>query len=105
MELNGMTGYSSHPQSEAASLMRLHIHNRFLPQWVHRIANGVMASLGFAFVGAFGASHLASDSFLWKVCLALLYASPMGLLASCADPAKFTLVEGVAGEDGYDELV
>jgi hypothetical protein len=64
-----------------------------------------MASLGLASVGASGVSYLAGDSLLWRACLALLYASPAGLLASCADPARFTLVEGVAGEDGYDELV
>jgi hypothetical protein len=81
------------------------IHNRYLPQSVHRIANGVMASLVLACAGAFGASHLSCDSFLGTACLALLWASPLGLLASCFDPAKFSLVEGVAGEDGYDELV
>jgi hypothetical protein len=88
--------------SEAESMARL--HNRYLPQWVHRIANGLMASMGIALVGALGASTLACDSFLWKACFALLCASPAGLLLSCADPAKITLVEGIAGEDGYDEL-
>jgi hypothetical protein len=35
----------------------------------------------------------------------LLYAAPAGMLALLLNPARFTLAEGVAGEDGYDELV
>ncbi len=83
----------------------MRIHNRYLPPWAHRLANGVTASLALATAGAFGAGHLGCDSSPGKACLALLYASPAGLFASCADPARFSLVEGVAGEDGYDELV
>ncbi len=83
----------------------MRLHNRYLPQWGHRIANGVMASLCLTFIGALGVSNLAGESLLWRACLVLLYASPAGLLASCADPARFTLVEGIAWEDGYDELV
>jgi hypothetical protein len=63
-----------------------------------------MAFAGLALAGSLGASNLPCDSFPWKASVALLCASPAGLLASCADPAKFTLVEGIAGEDGYDEL-
>ena len=62
----------------------MRIHNRYLPQCVHRIANGVMTSLFLACAGAFGAGHLACDSFLGTACLALLCTSPLGLLASCA---------------------
>ncbi len=80
------------------------VYNRYLPQWVHRIANGVMASLALALSGAFGTGQLACDTFFGKVCLTLLYASPAGLLVSCVDPTKFSLVEGIAGDDGYDEL-
>jgi hypothetical protein len=88
---------------QTESMLRL--HNRCLTQWVHRIANGVMASLLLAFAGACGTTTLACDSLPWKVSVVLLYASPTGMLASLLNPSKFTLVEGIAGEDGYDELV
>lgn len=81
----------------------LQLHNRYLPQWVHRIANGVMASLLLALAGAWGTTALTCHSLSWKVSLVLFYASPIGLPASLLSPNKFTLVEGIAGEDGYDE--
>jgi hypothetical protein len=83
----------------------LRLHNRYLPHWAHRIANGVMASLLLALTGAWLTSTLDSDSLPWKMSLVLLYASPTGLLASLLSPSRFTLVEGIVGEDGYDELV
>lgn len=83
----------------------LRLHNRYLPQWVHRIANGVIASLLLALAGAWGTTALAPGSFPWKLFFIALYASPIGLLASLLNPGRFTLVEGIAGEDGYDELV
>jgi hypothetical protein len=82
----------------------LRLHNGYLPQWAHRVANGVMASLFLALTGAWFTSTLASDSLPWRIALVLLYASPTGLLASLLNPNKFTLVEGIAGKEGYDEL-
>jgi hypothetical protein len=80
------------------------LHNRDLPQWAHRVANGVMASLFLALVGVWLTNTFASDSLPWRIALVVLYASPDGLVASLLNPSKFTLVEGIAGEDGYDEL-
>jgi hypothetical protein len=44
-------------------------------------------------------------SFVGKSSVVLLYASPTGLLASLLNRSRFTLVEGIAGEDGCYELV
>jgi hypothetical protein len=71
---------------------------------MHRIANGVMASLLLAGAAAWLTTTLAVGSLPWRVSLVLLYFSPTGLLASLLNPSRFTLVEGVAGGDGYDEL-
>jgi hypothetical protein len=74
----------------------------YLPQWAHRIANGVVASLLLALVGVWGTSALAAGSLPWKVFAVVLYVSPTGVLVSLLNPARFTLVEGIGGEDGYD---
>ena len=63
-----------------------------------------MASLLLALAGAWGTTTLTGDSLFWKVSLVLFHAAPIGLLASLLSPDKSTLVEGIAGEDGYDEL-
>ena len=83
----------------------MRLHNRYLPRWAHRIANGVVASMLLALAGVVGTTTLAPGSLPWRVFAVVLYASPTGLLASLLNPARFTLVEGIAGEDGYDELV
>jgi hypothetical protein len=75
------------------------LHNGYLPQWAHRVANGVMASLFLALAGAWLTSTLSSDSLAWRLALVLLYTSPTGSLASLLNPDKFTLVEGIAGEE------
>jgi hypothetical protein len=84
----------------------MRIHNRHLPPWIHCIANGVMAALGLALVGSVGSGFVPGGSLAWKAAiLLLLFSAPMGVLvALLVDPRKFSLVEGVAGDDGYDEL-
>jgi hypothetical protein len=83
----------------------MRIHNRYLPQWTHRIANGVMEALLLALFAVSGAQFVPAGSPLWKAAILLLWLSaPVGLLVSLLDPRKFSLVEGVAGDVGYDEL-
>jgi hypothetical protein len=84
----------------------MRIHNRYLPPGIHRIANGVMAALGLALVGSVGSGFVPGGSLPWKAAVLLfMLSAPIGLLiALLIDPRKFSLVEGVAGEDGYDEL-
>jgi hypothetical protein len=81
------------------------IHNRYLPTWVHRLANGVLAFLGAASAGTSGILSFRDGSFLEAVSGWLLLLSPaVGVLFALLDPKRVSLVEGLAGEAGYDEL-
>lgn len=75
------------------------LNNCYLPDWVHRLANGVMAGLLSLLalvvaVGAFG----APPDMLWV-------APTLALGALALDPRRFTLVEGCAGDLGHDQLL
>jgi hypothetical protein len=79
------------------------IHNRYLPLWLHRVCNGV---LGTAVLLGIGSIWFGEPSGNWKQVLSgcLIWSSiPVGItLATMA--RRFSIVEGVAGGDGYDEL-
>lgn len=84
--------------------VRVHmIHNRYLPAWLHRCCNGlfgIVACLGIASLG-FGS---APGSWLQVGSLWLIYASlPVGAVLFFVAP-RFSIVEGLAGGEGYDEL-
>jgi len=75
------------------------LHNRYLPDWVHRLTNGVIGGL---------------LSLLALVVAVRALGAPLGVLwvtlpvvACCAafNPRRFSLVEGCAGDLGYDELL
>jgi hypothetical protein len=66
--------------------------------------NGLMTTMLVAAAGTFPALVLTPR--LWWCCLLLASASPVvGILVAFFAPAHFSLVRGVAGGDGYDELV
>jgi hypothetical protein len=79
------------------------IHNRYLPIWLHRLCNGLFGAVSFISIGSvwFGEpagswEHFISSSLIWA-------SVPVGIvLAQIA--RRFSIVEGVAGGDGYDEL-
>jgi len=82
------------------------IHNRFLPAWAHRVANGVVAAailVGFAVVGLtlFDSASTVAAASWWCLRAAL----PIGVLALFLNPNRISLVRGIGGEVGYDELV
>ena len=79
------------------------IHNCYLPRWLHRVCNGVfgvgvclgLASLGF---------RASPDSWLYIGSRWLVYASvPIGAVLVCVAP-RFSIVEGLGGGEGYDDL-
>lgn len=83
----------------------MRIHNRFLPEWMHRVANGVLGVLLAATAGASGYLWFAPDSIGEGLSGWFLLLSPVvGLLLVIVNPARFSLVDGIAGEMGYDEL-
>ena len=81
------------------------IHNRYLPGWAHRLANGVVAAailVGFAVIGL---TLVDPAGKLANLCWWFLKAAaPVGFLVLFLNPKRFSLVRGVGGEVGYDEL-
>lgn len=75
------------------------LHNRYLPDWLHRAANGIFGS-GLSSLVAIAAMRILGAP-LWILWLVL----PVALLCTVLDPRRFSLVEGCAGDIGYDELL
>jgi hypothetical protein len=81
------------------------IHNRFLSETMHRIFNGIMAAVFSVSIGAWGWKHFGFHSIIGPVFQWLIYLSvPIGILFLFMNPKHHSLVEGVGGENGYDEL-
>jgi hypothetical protein len=81
------------------------IHNRHLPNWAHRVANAVLGLLGCASAGAAGFAFFREGSVQEQVAGWLLWLSPVaGVLLAALNPRRISLVEGLAGDAGYDEL-
>jgi hypothetical protein len=79
------------------------IHNRCLPMWLHRLCSAVFGAAVFAAVGSVWFAeppgswrHIISRCFLWG-------SVPAGIVLACI-AHRFSIVEGVAGGEGYDEL-
>jgi hypothetical protein len=75
------------------------LHNRYLPGWAHRLANGLLG--GFQALIALVAVVPLVGAPLGVLWLAL----PMAVCCMALDPGRFSLVEGCAGDLGYDELL
>ena len=79
------------------------IHNRYLPQWLHRVCNGVFGAALLIGVGSIWIGEPA-DSWRRTLALCLMWASiPVGIILALV-ARRFSIVQGVAGGDGYDEL-
>jgi hypothetical protein len=75
---------------------------RYLPLWLHRAFNGLFAA---ALLAGFGMYWLGEPAGSWRhvVSVCLLWLSvPVGLIFA-AITRRFSIVEGVAGEVGYEE--
>jgi len=73
--------------------------NCYLPDWLHRLANGA--------IGA-GLSSLAALAGVWVFGVplwALWFVLPAVFVCAALDPRRFSLVEGCAGDLGYDGLL
>ena len=78
--------------------------NRYLPQLVHRVACGVMGTSVIATIACVGMRYLESDSRWHAMAKALLWSSvPVGIFLSYI-ANRFSIVEGCAGDAGYDDL-
>ena len=83
--------------------MRPFIHNHYLPQWLHRITCGGFVAVVLALLGL---NWLSQPSGSWRhiVSLCLLISSvPVGIAFACV-AHRFSIVEGLAGDVGYEDL-
>lgn len=79
------------------------IHNCYLPSWLHRVCNGV---LGAALVLGVGSIWVGEPAGSWQHVLSrcLIWSSiPTGICLALV-ARRFSIVEGVAGGEGYDGL-
>jgi len=83
--------------------MRPFIRNHYLPLWLHRVvcgifATAVLALLGMAYIGK------ADGSWRYLIALFLIALSiPAGIFCACM-AHRFSIVEGLAGSAGYEDL-
>ncbi|HXR04970.1 MAG TPA: hypothetical protein VN836_09725 [Verrucomicrobiae bacterium] len=79
------------------------IHNRYLPLWLHRVCNGAFAT---ALLAGFGSIWYGEPAGTWRhlVSQCLIWSSiPAGIVLALV-AHRFSIVDGVAGGEGYDEL-
>jgi hypothetical protein len=79
------------------------IHNRHLPMWLHRACCGV---LGTVFLAGLGSIWFGEPPGNWRylVSRCLFWGSvPLGIVLACI-AHRFSIVQGLAGGEGYDEL-
>jgi len=79
------------------------IHNRYLPLWLHRVCNGVF---GAALLLGIGSIWFGEPAGSWRHFLSrcLIWSSiPVGIILALF-ARRFSIVQGVAGGEGYDEL-
>jgi hypothetical protein len=81
------------------------VHNRYVSRLVHRIFNGILGAALTASAGVGGLHVFDMTSALWNLSWWILYAAPIVLIAlPFLNPDRFSVVNGVAGHSGYDEL-
>ena len=90
--------------SSASTPRHAIIRNRYLPQPLHRIACGVIGAAVSAPIASAGLRCFELDSSLHIASKVLLWLSvPIGIILACV-AHRFSIVEGCAGDAGYDGL-
>jgi hypothetical protein len=80
------------------------IRNRYLPSWLHRLANGLFAWFVAITLGVCGITWFRDLPVLPWLAAGLLFGSPLLAILAAVFTPRFSLLEGLAGEDGYDDL-
>jgi hypothetical protein len=81
----------------------LRLHNRLLPTWLHRLANGFLVWSCLLTALAVAAPYGGKGVVSWLL-TALLYVSPLLACLAAYFTPRWSLAEGLAGADGYHEL-
>lgn len=80
------------------------ITNRYLPQWMHRAACGIVGAAVTVAIASGGMLSFDADSWLRTASGVLLWLSiPIGIALACV-AHRFSIVEGCAGDVGYEDL-
>jgi hypothetical protein len=80
------------------------IRNRRLPDWLHRLCDAV---LGFFLVAALSLAGVRLLPDRWQgtgFVAAIGLTAFAAILLAAVDPKRFSIVGGVAGDAGYDDL-
>ena len=81
------------------------IHNRRLSGGLHRVVNALFGCFLLAGLGALGLGYFSSSSWLSSLSFLGICLTPVAFIALLlVDPQRFSLIEGVAGDLGNDEL-
>ena len=79
------------------------IRNRYLPRWLHRVTCGMFGAVVLALLGL---NWLGQPSGSWRHILSLCFlvlSIPVGVILACV-AHRFSIVEGLAGDVGYEDL-
>src|SRR5688572_4974711 len=80
------------------------ITNRYLPQWLHRVACGLIGVAVTVAIAGGGLLYFHADSWLRTASGVLLWLSiPIGVVLACV-AHHFSVAEGCAGDVGYEDL-
>jgi hypothetical protein len=83
--------------------MRPFIHNHYLPQWLHRMVCGGFATVLLVLLGLNWLNEpYGSWRHILSLCL-LVLSVPAGIVFACV-AHRFSIVEGLAGGAGYEDL-
>jgi len=83
--------------------MRRYIRNHYLPLWLHRITCGGFATVVLALIGL---NWLSQSSGSWRHVLSICFlvlSLPVGIVLACV-AHRFSIVEGLAGDVGFQDL-
>ena len=76
----------------------------YLPQWLHRVACGVIGAALTVAIASGGLRYFDADSWLHAASGGLLWLSiPIGVVLAWL-AHRFSIVEGCAGDVGYEDL-
>lgn len=80
------------------------IHNRFLPEWLHRVFAGIFGGAVFVTSSVLLLSEFGTEQWLAPVASYLLWSTPAVVVVCFIVAPRFSVVRGLAGDVGYDEL-